>query len=126
MNKNYERHNKLISIRKHRTKRLNKSKSVTKKSFLSENVQPTGYTMTLSLSDTHIYIHISMLIYLLSRYHRITNYQRNPLDRFRIYQPRTKQISLSSFPISKHVIHTHNIDKVTFNYEIDLRAKPTY
>ena len=67
-----------------------------------------------------------LLICLSSRYHRITYYYRNPLHLCRTDQPRTKQISLSDSLISKHVIHTHNLDKVTFNYEIYLTAKLTY
>ena len=37
-----------------------KSKIVMTKSFLSENMQPNGYTTTSSLSAIHIYIHISI------------------------------------------------------------------
>ena len=40
------------------------------------------------------------------------------VDRSRTDQLITKQISLSASPIIKHVIHTHNIYKVTFNYDI--------
>ena len=61
-----------------------------------------------------------VLICLLCSYHIINSYCRNPLDRCRTDQPRTKQISLSASPIRKHVIYTHNLDKVTFNYEIYL------
>ena len=67
-----------------------------------------------------------VLICLLSRYHRIAYYYINPLDHCSTDQPRTKQISFSASQISKHVIHTHNIDKVTFNCEIYLTAKLTY
>ena len=67
-----------------------------------------------------------MMICLLCRYQIITSYYRNSLKRFSTDQPRTKQISLSASPIYKHVIHTHNLDKVTFNYEIYLTAKLIY
>ena len=56
----------------------------------------------------------------------ITYYYRNPLDRYRTDQQITKQIPLSASLISKHVIHTHNLDKVTFNYDIYLTEKLTY
>ena len=55
-----------------------------------------------------------MLICLLRRYHRITYYYWNSLDRWRTDHPRTTQISLSASLISKHISLTHNLDKVTF------------
>ena len=61
-----------------------------------------------------------VLICLLCRYHRITSYYKDPMDRFRTDLLRTNQISLSESLICKHVIHTHNLDKVKFNYEIYL------
>ena len=67
-----------------------------------------------------------MMICLLRRYHMITYYYRNTLGLWSTDQLITRQISLSVSPISKHVIHTHNLDKVTFNYEIYLTAKMTY
>ena len=69
---------------------------------------------------------VHMLLCLLCRCHRITYYYRNPLEHCRTDQPRTKQISLSVSPISKHVIYTYDLDKVTSNYEIYLTEKPTY
>ena len=66
-----------------------------------------------------------MLICLLSRYHRITDYYRNPLDCCREDQPITKKISLSASSVGKQIMHTHDLDKVTFNYEIYNTAKLT-
>ena len=37
---------------------MNKTKSVTTKSFLYEIIEPNGYTTTLYLSEINLYIHI--------------------------------------------------------------------
>ena len=59
MNKNYEYHDQVISLWKYRTKRLNKSRIVMTKSFLSEIEQPNGYTTTSPLNN--MYLHILIL-----------------------------------------------------------------
>ena len=93
-------------------------------------VHHTLQKQLISMAKNHLLkmkiLELSVLICLLCRYQRITYYYRNPLDRFRTDQTRTKQISLSSSPIFNHVIHTHNLDKVMFNCEIYLTGKLTY
>ena len=56
-NKKYEHQDQVISLRKHRTKRLNKSRIVMTNSFLSEIIEPNDYTTPSSI-DTCILTYI--------------------------------------------------------------------